>query len=125
MAKYAYIIVGGAAGCLLRFLAAHAVNLKNNSMFPAGTLFVNLVGSLLIGFVFGIFSVDGAVAERVKFLLIVGFLGGFTTFSAFAFENMKFINEGMIRISIMYILLSNVLGIALVFGGYYIALRFR
>ena len=125
MSKYLYVMAGGAAGCLLRYIAILLVSSRSSGVFPFGTFFVNLTGSLLIGLLFGFFSVHGDIEDRVKFLLFIGFLGGFTTFSSFAFENMKLISTGMMGISLLYIVLSNVIGIALVFGGYYAGLKLK
>lgn len=123
--KYLYITFGGALGCLLRYLAVLVVGSRLPSSFPYGTFFVNITGALLIGLLFGYFSVHDEVSERVRFLLMIGFLGGFTTFSSFAFENMRLLSIGMLRVSLIYILLSNVLGVAMVFAGYYTGLRLK
>ena len=125
MIKYVYIIVGGATGSILRFLVSHFISTKSNSSFPAGTFTVNIIGSLMIGFLFGLYSLNGVLDDKVKFLVFIGFLGGFTTFSAFALENIKLINSGLISVSVVYILLSNILGIALAFAGYFAGLRLK
>jgi fluoride exporter len=125
MIKYVYITTGGALGCLLRYLAILMVGSRFNSSFPFGTFFVNIIGSLLIGFLFGYFAVHNEVSERVRFLLFIGFLGGFTTFSSFAFENMRLMSIGMFRVSLLYILLSNLFGILMVFAGYFAGLKLK
>ena len=125
MIKYVYIIVGGAIGSLLRFVIADYIAAKNNSDFPLGTFSVNIIGSLLIGFLFGFFSLNGELDDKLKFLVFIGFLGGFTTFSSFALENMKLINDGLISTSLLYILLSNVVGIGLAFSGYFAGLKLK
>jgi len=123
--KYVYIIVGGAVGSVLRFLVADFIASKNTSSFPSGTFTVNIIGSLLIGFLFGLFSLNGELDDKIKFLLFIGFLGGFTTFSSFALENMKLLNAGLFSTSILYILLSNIIGIAFAFAGYFAGLKLR
>lgn len=125
MIKYVYIIVGGAIGSLLRFIIADFITAKNTSSFPVGTFSVNIIGSLLIGFLFGFFSLNGELDDKLKFLVFIGFLGGFTTFSSFALENMKLINEGLISTSLLYILLSNVVGIGLAFSGYFAGMKLK
>ena len=125
MIKYLYITVGGAFGCLLRYLAILMIGSRINSSFPYATFFVNIAGSLLIGFLFGFFAVHDQVGDRMRFLLFVGFLGGFTTFSSFAFENMRLMSSGMVRISLLYILLSNLVGISMVFAGYFAGLKLK
>lgn len=125
MIKYLYIASGGALGCMLRYLSASFISGRTDSPFPYGTFFVNLAGSLVIGLLFGIFSVNGEVDERMKFLFFIGFLGGFTTFSSFAFENMRLLSTGLFGTAALYIVLSNVIGIALVFAGYFLGTRIK
>ncbi len=87
-----------------------------------GTLAVNLIGSAVIGFLAGWFlSAPAPVSQNLRLFLIVGILGGFTTFSSFSLENLNLIREGHIRTALVYILTSNVLGIGLAFGGFLLA----
>src|SRR5688572_6518853 len=88
MIKYILIISGGSAGCILRYLISSWMNTQTTASLPYGTLCVNLIGSLLIGFLFGWLIYEGTMNENLQLLLFTGFLGGFTTFSAFALENM-------------------------------------
>lgn len=115
---------GGAIGSLCRFLVSDFIASKNSSNFPLGTFVVNIFGSLLIGFLFGLFSINGELDKTVKFLVFIGFLGGFTTFSSFALESVGLFNAGYFSTSLMYILLSNFIGIALALAGFYIATKF-
>ncbi|MFN8281977.1 MAG: fluoride efflux transporter CrcB [Chitinophagales bacterium] len=123
--KYLYVIIGGAIGSLLRFVLAEFITGKSNSAFPYATFSVNLIGSLLIGFLFGLFSVNGQLDDKVRFLLFVGFLGGFTTFSSFALENLKLMQASQISTALIYIFASNILGIALAFAGYFISIKLK
>jgi CrcB protein len=122
--------IGGALGSMIRFFlqgriqaacfraagAAGAVYVG----FPVGTLAVNLIGSGVIGFLAGLFE-SAPVSANLKLFLMVGILGGFTTFSSFSLENINLIRAGQGRAAILYILLSNVLGIGLAFAGYFLA----
>ncbi|MCC6582151.1 MAG: fluoride efflux transporter CrcB [Chitinophagales bacterium] len=123
--KYVYILAGGALGSLIRFWVSEFVTSKYQSAFPTGIFFVNIVGALVIGFLFGLFTVNGQIEDRLRFLLFVGFLGGFTTFSSFALENMRLLKEGLVFTSLLYILLTNIVGIGLAFAGYFIGLKFK
>ncbi|HRB67914.1 MAG TPA: fluoride efflux transporter CrcB, partial [Chitinophagales bacterium] len=85
--KFIYIAIGGACGSVCRYILSEYVSTKYTTNFPLGTLLVNTIGSLIIGFLFGFFSINGEVNDRLKFLVFIGFLGGFTTFSSYALEN--------------------------------------
>jgi CrcB protein len=113
--EYLAIAVGGAAGSVLRYFIQSMFRL---SAFPVGTLIVNLLGSFLIG-------LCAAWAERgapwIRPWIMVGFLGGFTTFSAFSLENMRMIRDGQVGMALAYALTSVVAGILLAFAGYMLA----
>lgn len=123
--KFIYILLGGATGSLLRYFIAEFLSSKNTTSFPIGTFAVNIIGSLLIGFLFGLFSVNGTLDEKLKYLVFIGFLGGFTTFSSFALENMRLLTNGLFNTAIFYIILSNTVGVLVAFGGYYFALKLK
>lgn len=123
--KYIYILVGGAAGSLLRFIISEYISAKYSSDFPVGIFFVNILGALTIGFLFGYLSDNQLLDDKLRFLLFIGLLGGFTTFSSFALENMRLIKDGLILTSLLYIMLTNVLGIVVAFAGYFTALKIR
>lgn len=123
--KYIYILVGGAAGSLLRFIISEYISAKYSSDFPVGIFFVNILGALTIGFLFGYLSDNELLDDKLRFLLFIGLLGGFTTFSSFALENMRLIKDGLVLTSLLYIVLTNVLGIIVAFAGYFTALKIR
>lgn len=123
--KFIYIAIGGACGSVVRYIISEYIATKNNSNFPLGTFVVNTIGSLIIGFLFGFFSINGEVNDRLKFLVFIGFLGGFTTFSSYALENMKHLQNNLFSTALLYILLSNFLGILLAYFGYILALKLK
>lgn len=83
------VALGGALGSVLRFLASGAAHrLLPGLLFPVGTLAVNVVGSLLIGFIGGLAESRSFLGPDLRVFLFTGCLGGFTTFSAFAFESL-------------------------------------
>ena len=84
---------------------------------PMGTLAVNILGSLLIGFISGLLIHSITSSENLKLFFITGICGGFTTFSAFTFENMQLIQSGHNTTAVIYISISVVFGILAVIGG--------
>ncbi len=125
MMKYFYIMAGGAIGSVLRYIVSDFITVRNSSPFPYGTFSVNIIGSLIIGFLFGLFAVNGILDQKIKFFMFVGVLGGFTTFSSFVLETMELLQAGEFIIAFSYMLLSNVLGIAMVMAGYFGGVRFK
>jgi len=110
------IALGGAAGSVLRYLIGGAVQNLSSRGFPIGTLSVNILGCLLIGILARLFlNMQTAMAMRA--FLIVGFCGGFTTFSAFSHETVGLIEGGEFVRAGGYILLSVTLCIAATFAG--------
>jgi len=113
--------VGGFIGSILRYGSGQVLQKIFDSNHPFGTLFVNIVGSLLIGLFIGMYEKGATLTMNWKLFLIVGFCGGFTTFSAFAFENFNFLQSQQFIISFLYISASLVLGLAAVYLGFWIA----
>ena len=121
------LIVGlaGGAGSIARYLGGlFVLNVIKVSpyRFPMGTFLINIIGSLLIGIIFEAFA-KGKMSEEWRLTLAVGFCGGFTTFSSFAYENIGILTYGnedfsfKLLKSILYIGLSLVLGILAVWAG--------
>lgn len=113
------VMVGGAMGSLARFLLAGFAQRYVNNGFPIGTVLVNLIGSFIIGFLWGVF--ENQPASQLRAFLFVGVLGGFTTFSAYSLETLNLFKDGNIRLALLNILLNNVLGILLALGGLAVA----
>ncbi len=116
------VAIGGACGSVLRYLASRYANV-NWILFdlPIGTILVNVVGCFLIGFL----SVFLATPEKdnYRLLLIVGLLGGFTTFSAFGIETYQLLQSGKSFTALLNITISIVLGLAAVTMGYLLSKR--
>ncbi|MFA6384296.1 MAG: fluoride efflux transporter CrcB [Candidatus Omnitrophota bacterium] len=120
MQKLLFIGLGGAIGSILRYVISGIDYRVSGGVFPVSTFVVNLSGSLVIGFLWGIFEAV-AISPQVRMFIFVGVLGGFTTFSTFALENFNLIRDGERGIAYLNIILSNVIGVGLVFVGYGIA----
>ena len=113
------VTVGGGIGALLRYFVANLGQSLTSSDFPLGTLLVNIIGCALIGFITALLI--GPLwqhREFLRLLLLVGVLGGFTTFSTFAIDSINLFEDGRIRQVLMYIILSNVFGILAAWSSY-------
>ncbi|MDO9152740.1 MAG: fluoride efflux transporter CrcB [Paludibacter sp.] len=88
---------------------------------PVGTLTVNVVGSLLIGFIAGIAAKSEIISPDLRLFLMVGLCGGFTTFSSFTIENMVLLQNGQYITVLIYTFSSLILGILAVYPGYMIS----
>jgi CrcB protein len=100
------VALGGGLGSMARYGAATAVNRLTQSTFPFGTLFVNIVGSFLIGLIMVWLLKAGEWRENYRLLLVTGIMGGFTTFSSFSWETWKLIEDGRIALAMANVLLS-------------------
>jgi CrcB protein len=112
-----FIGLGGGIGSICRYVMALAIGKWIDASFPWGTFVINLLGSLLIGLFLGMFD-KSIFNDTSKLLLITGFCGGFTTFSAFSSENVHLLLAGQWLTALAYSALSVVLGIAAVWLGY-------
>jgi CrcB protein len=120
--SYLFVLIGGGTGALLRHLSMRFFNAFVPVKYPIGTLFVNCLGALLIGFLINAF--DGAALDaKWKPLLITGFLGGYTTFSTYSLETARYVLDGNVKRAILNIVLHN--GLCLVFVLLGMALRKR
>lgn len=120
MTKYILLAAGGAIGTLLRYSLSGFTYRVVDGIFPWGTLFVNLTGSFAIGLLWGFFEL-GNMSPNMRNFIFAGVLGGFTTFSSFTLESFNLLRDGEIKYAISNILASNILGLALVFAGFYIS----
>ena len=111
MKQVLFVGLGGAAGSNLRYLTS-VVTLKfYSASFPVATFIVNVIGCFLAGLIFGSITQESAEAQNLKVLLLTGFCGGFTTFSAFALENVRLMNSGNLSTAVLYTIVSIVAGL--------------
>jgi len=111
------VLVGSAAGGSMRYITSLMIQSKNNTQFPWGTFLINIIGCFVIGMVYAMAARNATTGSDIKLLLATGFCGGFTTFSAFAFENLELFKSGMHMTALMYVILSVTLGILAVVIG--------
>lgn len=111
------VAAGGALGSAARYIASLAVLKAVGPTYPAGTLVVNLCGCLLIGLAAGVAEARGGLGTHLRAFLVVGILGGFTTFSAFGFETYELIRESRLVAAAANASLQVLLGVAAVAAG--------
>jgi CrcB protein len=112
-----FIGAGGFLGSISRFLVGRYVQHIFLAAFPYGTFIVNILGCLLLGILFGIFEKGGLTSPEWKMFLVVGFCGGFTTFSTFSMDNLSLLRDGDYFYFFIYAGLSVILGLAATFSG--------
>ncbi|TNE38432.1 MAG: fluoride efflux transporter CrcB [Alphaproteobacteria bacterium] len=109
--------LGGAVGASLRHLSSGLMMRLFGTAFPWGTLFVNVLGSFLMGVLIEVAALKLNLSQEMRAFLAVGILGGFTTFSTFALDAVTLFERGAAVDSFAYVLLSVVLSIAALFAG--------
>ncbi len=110
------IALGAAVGAPLRYLTDRAIQGRHDSVFPWGTLTVNVVGSLLLGFLTGL-----PAGQAVMALLGTGFCGALTTYSTFSYETLRLARDGARLYAAANIVASVVAGLGAAYGGLLIA----
>lgn len=123
MLNYVMLALGGALGALARYGLGGLVQTRMNAVFPYGTLVVNLAGCLLMGFVMALITDRVIVAPEFRYLVPVGFIGAFTTFSTFELETFRAIEEGAWLIGAANVAASVFFGFLAVWLGFMVARR--
>ncbi len=115
-----YIAIGGAIGSVLRYLTTVFVNKYWANQFPLATFIANVLGCFAIGFLMGILEKNSLANGNLKWLLITGFCGGYTTFSTFGFENYSLLQSNNSLFAFTYIGLSILVGLFAVWLGLFV-----
>jgi CrcB protein len=118
-----YFLVGlaGAAGAMSRYGVALWAQRTLGSHFAFGTLLVNVLGCLLLGFLLEIERQTTLVTHPLRMLLAVGFLGAFTTFSTFGYETMRYLQDGAGNLALLNVAANLLLGCGAVWVGWVVA----
>lgn len=110
------VALGGGIGACLRYVIS-LIPLKEPFTFPVKTLVINLFGCFLIGLIAALAVKDSSLSPKTVLFIKTGLCGGFTTFSTFALETETLIKTGHIGLALLYVVLSMVVGVGLVFAG--------
>jgi len=121
--RYLLVAIGGGTGALMRYLAASAIVKRFGGGFPLGTFIINVTGSFLIGFLMTILTERFHVDPNWRLLLVVGFLGGYTTFSSFEWETYTAVRAGGPWTGMLNVVSSVMLGYVAVWLGSMLASR--
>jgi len=117
------ISVGAIAGANARYLISRLAAKLLGPVFPYGTLFINITGSMIVGF-FVIWATERALVDpRWRLLIVIGFCGSFTTFSSYAFETIAYFEQGQWQLMLANILSNNLLCLAGTLAGMALARR--
>lgn len=123
MTRYLLVLIGGGTGALARYAAASAIMTRFGGTFPLGTWVINVTGSFLIGFLMTMLTERFQLDPAWRLLLVVGFLGGYTTFSSFEWETYTAVREGALWTGMLNVGASVMAGYAAVWLGALLAQR--
>ena len=118
MQKTIYIALAGLVGTLLRYWVSGFVARRYGETFPWGTMTVNLLGCLVTGAVFCLTEERFLVSPALRAVILIGLLGGFTTFSSYGLQTFTLLRDGELGLAILNVAASNILGLFMVWVGY-------
>lgn len=118
MSKLFFIGLAGFIGTLMRYWMSGVVARRYGETFPAGTLVVNLAGCFLVGLLFYLLQERFLVNQTVRTVVLIGFLGGFTTFSSFGLQTFTLLQEREVGLAFLNLGIANAGGLLLVWAGY-------
>jgi fluoride exporter len=115
--KLLWMGLAGALGVLARYGLTGLTHRLYPGGFPLGTFVVNVLGCLVFGLVFGLFEAREALGSQARIVILVGFMGAFTTFSSYMYEGAELLRGGQWAWAALYLLGQNLLGFAALLGG--------
>jgi CrcB protein len=117
------VAIGGAAGSLARYILGTAIAARAGGRFPFGTVIINITGSFLIGFLMTALTARALPSPNLRLLLVIGFLGGYTTFSSFEWETLGLVRDGTYWLALVNSLGSVIAGFIAVWLGAMLAVK--
>lgn len=124
MEKYLFIGLGGFLGSIGRYGLTSLVQIKTESLFPYGTMLVNILGCFVIGLLMTLFQERIIVSQNIRLFLLVGILGGFTTFSSFSYDTFALLKAGNFLSAWMNVGVSLFGCLFATWGGFYLGENF-
>jgi len=115
--KYLLIAAGGAAGSILRYWVGSTISGRMGSRFPYGTMVINLTACIIIGFTLTYFGKRADLSPAWRFLVAIGFIGAYSTFSTYEWETLSTMRSGAFALASIYAVGSLVLGLAATWCG--------
>jgi CrcB protein len=122
--KYLFIALGGALGSIARYWVSTTIAARTGIKFPYGTLVVNLTACLIIGFTLSFLAERTDLNPAWRFLIPIGFIGAYSTFSTYEWETLTTMRSGAFAIAALYAVGSLILGLAATWAGSALAERF-
>jgi len=121
MQKTILIALAGLVGTVLRYWLSGFMARRYGDTFPWGTMTVNLIGCLLAGAVFYVTEERFLVSPTVRTVILIGLLGGFTTFSSYGLHTFTLLRDGEYGMATLNVIASNILGVLMLWAGYSIS----
>ena len=117
MQKYLFVAVGGGAGSILRYWVGSTISGRMGTRFPYGTLVINLTACVIIGFTLTYFGKRADLSPALRFLVPIGFIGAYSTFSTYEWETLSTLRSGAFMLAGLYAVGSLILGLAATWCG--------
>ncbi len=117
MLKYVMVGIGGFIGTIARFVLGSYIGNRFGTRFPYGTFVINVSGSFLLGMVMTVLAQKTDASPNWRYLVPIGFIGAYTTFSTFEYETLRTVQDGQVLIGFANIALSVIVGLAAVWAG--------
>lgn len=116
MLKYLAVGIGGFLGSIARHVVATYIGSRYGVRFPYGTFVINISGSFLVGFVVALLARTTA-SQYWRYLIAIGFIGAYTTFSTFEYETLRAVQDGQLTTGLLNVALSVIVGFMAVWAG--------